>query len=244
MCGRIAQFKGVAEYLATLNSAQPVLTGFDDVPLAQYNVAPSTQVRILHPLKNGLVVASVKWGWQPFWSKGRMPPPINARVETVAKGKYFKDIWPFRALVMADGWYEWVRDPQDPKRKQPYFIRLRSGQPMFMAAVGRFPNIESDEKESHGFVILTADSEGGMIDVHDRRPIVLSPALAREWIGTATGLERAEQIALHEGSPVEDFEWFPVGKEVGNVRAQGPGLVEPLEAAGTTGNAQQSLDLQ
>ncbi len=63
----------------------------------------------------------------------------HARAETVASGKFFRQIWPYRALVAADGWYEWVKDETDPKHKQPYFIRLRSGEPMFFAAIGQLP---------------------------------------------------------------------------------------------------------
>ncbi|WP_366915227.1 SOS response-associated peptidase family protein [uncultured Pseudomonas sp.] len=51
----------------------------------------------------------------------------------MATGKYFRSIWPHRALVMADGWYEWVKNEADPKKKLPYFIRLKSGAPMFFA---------------------------------------------------------------------------------------------------------------
>lgn len=229
MCGRIAQYKGVAQYLERLDCAAPILSGYDDVPLERYNVAPSTRVKVIHQLVNGLVVASVRWGWQPFWAKGKMPPPINARVEKVTQGKYFKQIWPHRALVGADGWFEWVKDPADPKRKQPFFIRLRSAQPMFMAAIGHFPEPEAEPQEDDGFVILTADSAGGMIDIHDRRPIVLSAEHAREWVDPDTSLERAEELALHHGLPSEAFEWFPVDKAVGNVRNEGPQLVLPID---------------
>jgi len=68
-----------------------------------------------------------------------MPPPINARVEKVAEGKFFRQIWPNRALVAADGWYEWVKDETDPKRKQPYFIQPREGSACFFAAIGKYP---------------------------------------------------------------------------------------------------------
>jgi putative SOS response-associated peptidase YedK len=38
--------------------------------------------------------------------------PVNARVETVMTGKYFKQLWPNgRALAPANGWFEWVKDP-------------------------------------------------------------------------------------------------------------------------------------
>ena len=67
-----------------------------------------------------------------------------------------------------------------------------------------------------------------MVDIHDRRPVVLTPELAREWLDPATPKERAEQIALHQGEPAEAFEWFKVDRAICNVRNQGPELIKPI----------------
>jgi hypothetical protein len=41
-------------------------------------------------------------------------------------GKYFKQLWPNgRALAPANGCFEWLIDPDDPKKQQPYFIRRK-----------------------------------------------------------------------------------------------------------------------
>ncbi|MDP1008099.1 SOS response-associated peptidase family protein, partial [Klebsiella pneumoniae] len=72
--------------------------------------------------------------------------------------------------------------------------------------------------EHDGFVIITADSAGGMLDIHDRRPVVLTPDLAREWLDPTTPKERAEQMVLLQGEPAEAFEWFKVDMAVGNTR--------------------------
>ncbi|MDL0438237.1 SOS response-associated peptidase family protein [Stutzerimonas frequens] len=66
------------------------------------------------------------------------------------------------------------------------------------------------DREGDGFVIITADSDKGMVDIHDRRPVVLEADLAREWIEPDLPLERAEEIMRHLALPVEVFEWFPV----------------------------------
>lgn len=90
--------------------------------------------------------------------------------------------WPNgRALVPSEGWYEWVKDPDDPKRKQSYFIRLKSQKPMFFGALAKVhPGL--DPHDGDGFVIITAASDQGMVDVHDRKPLVLTPEHARKWI--------------------------------------------------------------
>ena len=79
----------------------------------------------------------------------------------------------------SEGSYEWVKDPNDPKKKQPYFIRLKNQKPMFFGALAQTrPGL--DEQDGDGFVIITASCDQGMVDIHDRRPLVLSPEQARE----------------------------------------------------------------
>ena len=130
---------------------------------------------------------------------------------------------------MADGWYEWVKDPDNPKQKQPFFIRLKSQAPMFFAALAEVhPGLEPHEGD--GFVIITAASDQGLVDIHDRRPVVLAPEHAREWLDQSLEREQqAEELALKCCQPTEDFEWYPVGKAVGNVKNQGPELIHPLK---------------
>ena len=227
MCGRFVQYQGISDYLEVLAPDRIVMSGYDNQPIGRYNVAPGTRVSILHSVDEGLRIDSVHWGWAPFWAKGKRPSPINARVETVTTGKFFKQLWPNgRALVMADGWYEWVKDPDDPKKKQPYFIRLKSQTPMFFAALAEVhTGLEPHERD--GFVIITAASDQGMVDIHDRRPVVFAPEQALQWIGTDLNQEGSEDLALSCCQPTEDFEWFQVGKAIGNVINQGHELIRP-----------------
>ena len=230
MCGRFVQHQGISDYLEVLAPDRIVVSGYDNQPIGRYNVAPGTRVSILHSVDEGLRIDSVHWGWAPFWAKGKRPDPINARVETVTTGKFFKQLWPkSRALVMADGRYEWVKDPDDPKKKQPYFIRLKTQAPMFFAALAEV-HTGLEPHEGDGFVIITAASDQGMVDIHDRRPVVFSPEHAREWMGSNLDRKVAEELALSCCQPTEDFEWYPVGNAVGNVKNQGPELVRPLKS--------------
>lgn len=70
-------------------------------------------------------------------------------------------------------------------------------------------------------------SDGGMAEVHDRRPLVLVPDEARAWLDPAVLPQEAEEIALYHGLPAEAFEWYAVGHEVGNVRSEGAVLISP-----------------
>ena len=81
-------------------------------------------------------------------------------------------------------------------------------------------------------MIITADSAGDMVNIHDRRPVTLSPELAREWLDPATPMDRAEQMVMLLGEQTESFEWFKVDRAIGNVRNQGPDLIKPAEENG------------
>ena len=221
MCGRLTQYRGIHDFVETLSLPESWHNNVGDQALERYNVAPSTPVAVLRMGEAGLRADLVKWGWRPHWATDRAPP-INARVEKVAHGPFFRAIWPSRAITPVDGWFEWV--DEGGSKKQPYYIRRRDGRPSLCASIGEFVGNEHD-----GFVIITADAQGGMVDVHDRRPVVLSPELAREWVAPGTPMEQAEQMALQLGETAEAFKWYRVSTAVGNVRNQGRELIEPVQ---------------
>jgi putative SOS response-associated peptidase YedK len=221
MCGRVTQYSDTSEFVAALGWERTWHDRLEGQAAPRFNVAPATSVTVLRQEAQALRAERVRWGWRPHWATDRAAP-INARAEKVAHGAFFRAIWPHRAITPIDGWYEWV-DEGGP-RKQPYLIRRRDGRPALCASIGRFKGDEQD-----GFVIITADAQGGMVDVHDRRPVVLAPELARSWLGETLEGERAEQMVLHLGEPAEVFEWYRVSPAVGNVCNQGPELIRPLD---------------
>lgn len=66
------------------------------------------------------------------------------------------------------------------------------------------------------------------MDIHDRKPLVLTPEHAREWIDPNLPPARAEEIAKECCQPADDFEWYAVGKAVESVKNQGADLLLPV----------------
>ncbi len=81
---------------------------------------------------------------------------------------------------------------------------------------------------TNDFTIVTAAAEGGLLDVHDRRPIVLNAADAAMWMKQDLETEEAVQILSALAAPAQAFAWHMVDKAVGNVRNQEAGLAEPV----------------
>lgn len=222
MCGRLSQYRGIHDFVAVLSIPDALINHVGEAPLARYNAAPTTALAVLHQHEQRVYADNLRWGWRPHWAKDRAAP-INARVEKVAHGPFFRAIWRHRLIVPVDNWFEWV-DAED-KTRQSWLIRRVDHGPVFCAAIGQFPTPGADARDHDGFVIITADSMGGMLDIHDRRPVVLNAELAREWLDPATPVERAEQMLLFEGEDATAFEWHKVAKAVGNSRNQGPELI-------------------
>lgn len=196
-----------------------------DQSIERYNVARTAQVALLHLQEELLHADPVRCGWLPHRAKDRAAP-INARVEKVAHGPFLREIWVHRAITPIENWFEWV-DEGGPK-KQSHLIRRRDGSPILCAAIGQLPDADEGLGEHDGFVIITADSAGGMVDIDDRKPVVLTPEHAREWLDPATPRERAGQMVLHLGEPANVFEWFKVSASVGNVGNQSANLIKKV----------------
>jgi len=78
------------------------------------------------------------------------------------------------------------------------------------------------------FAILTTAANDLMAPVHDRMPVVISPEHYDAWLDpgvTDPGIVRELAVEYRAGL----MEAYPVGREVGNPRSQGPALVEPLK---------------
>lgn len=222
MCGRFTQYRTREEYLKEFADEVEREIAYDPEPIGRYNVAPGTNVLLLNQRDGSLHLDPVHWGYGPeWWYKA---PLINARVETAATGRMFKPLWNHgRAVAMADGWYEWKRDGS---KKQPYFIYHKSGKPIFFAAIGKPPYDKQNENE--GFVIVTAASDKGLVDIHDRRPLVLSTFAVMDWLNPETTSEEAQDIAKEQSIPSDEFTWHPVLKTVGNVKNQGSELINEI----------------
>lgn len=97
-----------------------------------------------------------------------------------------------------------------------------------MAAIGSVSFERGNENE--GFLIVTAAADHGLVDINDRQPLVLTPEAAREWMRQDIGGKEAEEIIADGALSADHFTLHPVSRAVGNVKNQGPKLIEAIKS--------------
>jgi putative SOS response-associated peptidase YedK len=236
MCGRIDQRQAGIEY-AMRHDWQGLNIRNVSEAAPKQNVSPGTYRPVMHLVDEELAVEDLFWGYRPIWDTkprinkktGRASKPQpnnNARLDKLAGGYWKPLVKAGRCIVPADGWYEWTA--QDGQ-KLPWHIHLKTREPLFMAGIGNFgPFVE--HKAEAGFAIVTADALGGMVDVHDRRPVVLTAEDSATWLNREMPPDEAIHFLTVAGRPPEDFEWYRVSTEVNKSGNEAPGMSEPIAA--------------
>ncbi len=223
MCGRFDQ-NDTARVLASSFGWTDAV--FDSESEPHLNVSPGTYRPVLHIQDGVRRVDDVFWGYRPAWAaatpapgKKKIPIAINARLEKLA-GAYWKPLLRAgRGIVCVDGWYEWTGEKGS---KQPWHIHRHDRARLFLLALAHFGAYKLNREEA-GFVLVTADSLGGMVDIHDRRPVAVSLADAHRWLDPALTPEQALQLARTCMLDVELFEWHAVDNPlVPSAKAKAP----------------------
>ncbi len=174
-----------------------------------------------------LFIGDLHWGYRSAWAEasGKIPMAINTRLEKITNRYWNPLLKKGRAIVPADGWYEWTGEKG---QKQPWHIHRGDGEPLYLAALANFAP-SAEVKTLNAFTIVTADAQGGMVDVHDRRPVVLTAADAAVWLDPDMAADQAEQLIRSVALGPDSFDWYPVDKAVGNVKNDGAALIQPVE---------------
>lgn len=215
MCGRYSLTTAIDQLVPRLKGPLP------EGLVAHY--APRPQVRpgepvLLQRQEHGrLEVALALWGLVPGWAKDPrgLRRPINARSETVAEKPFFRGPWRHRrALLPADGFYEWQR--RGDGSKQPWLFRPRSRESFWLGGLWE-RWIGADGGELDTAVILTTAPNDLLRRVHDRMPVVIPTGLEEAW------LEAMDGPALRALEPLLQ-PWDPVGWEAVKLE---PGSLNP-----------------
>ncbi|MCA8902324.1 MAG: SOS response-associated peptidase [Hyphomonas sp.] len=227
MCGRFFRHEVTwAEYHAALSIIPPLGVA---PPEAAYNIAPTQYAPIVRLAPEGEDIpagqrqmAPAMWGLVPSWwhqpLKEKKFSTFNARAETLDESNTFRGSFRHRrCLVPASGFYEWTGAKGS---KTPFAIGLKNRR--WFCFAGLWDRAMIDGSEIDTFTIVTTTPNDLMAGLHTRMPVILDPADYSRWL-TAP----AKQVrGLFEPFPTDAMQAWPVGPAVGNVRNQGPELIE------------------
>lgn len=224
MCGRFFRHElSWDDYRAWLNLTIP--EGVDP-PEANYNIPPTTHVPVIRRDfdTKQLELSPLYWGLVPSWWKKPLSEKkfstFNARSENVNEAASFRGAFRHkRCLIPVSGFYEWSGEKGS---KIPFAIGLRNRR--WFCFGGLWDSVIIDGSELHSFTILTTTPNDVMAGIHTRMPVIIAPEDYDRWIDG----DYRDVGDLFEPFPAADMHAWPVSSKVGNVRNNGPELIEEV----------------
>jgi putative SOS response-associated peptidase YedK len=187
MCGRYTLTTPGGRALAERFT---VADDFEPATLERYNVCPTEPIAIVAAEGDARVVRTVRWGLIPPWAHelGKGFQPINGKSETAADKAPFAELMARperRCLVLADGWYEWLKAEKKGGDRIPFRYTVDGGGPFAFAGLWRRHRIAGELVLSA--CILTCAANSVCAPVHDRMPCVLAgPEEEAAWLAGET----------------------------------------------------------
>ena len=197
----------------------------------RYNIAPTQTIIAVVRGEDGEPQARpMRWGLIPSWANDAKIAykMINARSETVdEKGAYKRLIATAerRALLLADGFYEWLR-PEDRKQPRvPFRFTLADGGPFAFAGLWTPGKLDGEAIESA--TILTTDANALVAAIHDRMPVILAgPDAERAWLSPELDALAAKALCVpFDVGQMRVAAANPLVNKVGGDVAEGPILL-------------------
>jgi putative SOS response-associated peptidase YedK len=221
MCGRIAQSEP-SDFARRLEALFDTDSGWRP----SWNIGPMAQILGVRETDDGRRMGRFRWGLVPGWAKDPASGArcFNARGETVATKPTFRSAFKHRRLLVpVDGFYEW-QSVADAPRKTPTFFTRADGDVLVLAGLWEY--WKADDREILSATVITTAAGPDLEGIHDRQPVVLEPDHWERWLDP--GLEDRDELeAMLSASPGTLRHWV-VGQDVGNIRNDGPQLVEQV----------------
>ena len=199
-----------------------------------------------------------RWGLVPIWAKDFSVGvrAFNARSETVTEKPTFRSaVRARRCAIPVDGYYEWLTPAAGQKgpdgkaaKKRPFYVHRPDGGMIFFAGLYEWwkdPAVADGEPGQWvlSCTILTGPSpEPGTGDetleqlcgLHDRLPLPMDEATMDEWLrpeklaSAEQAQELVDMVLAQAYRTASTWSLREVDPVVGNVRVNGPELIEPL----------------
>ena len=150
------------------------------------------------------------WMLIPSWATEKQVPDVQcAGRDGAGTIPTFKRAWAAgrRCLVVTDGFYEWRKGD-----KQPFAIACANDLTV-MAGLWEKWHSPAGEK-INSCTIITTNANEALAPLHDRIPVLLSPADWPAWLGE-TSVNEEELKALLKPAPSDMLALWPVASGLG-----------------------------
>lgn len=239
MCGRFVASRPIEEIVEQFG-VDAVAVPPELLPSARFNVSPQDEVLAVREVERHdeggteRRLGSYRWGLVPSWAKDAKvgARAFNARAESLGEKPMFrKALQRRRVIVPADAFYEWqkLKSPGGGRtvRRQPWCFRAADGSMLGFAGLYEVWRPDAESEWLPTCTIITTEANDLMAPIHDRMPVVLKPEDYSSWLSPGE-LSPDELNHLLAPPPDDLLVGYEVGSEVGNSRAEGPRLAEPL----------------
>ncbi|HWC08577.1 MAG TPA: SOS response-associated peptidase [Solirubrobacterales bacterium] len=219
--------------------------------LGRYNVAPTQEILVVRSSPDPGEAAAgerearlMRWGLVPVWAKDLKVgyKMINAKAENLESSRAYAPLvgkFRHRCLIVADGFYEWMK-AEDPKQpRQPWRFTVDGGEPFAFAGLcTRKEWSDPDDRgvDEDGYLysatIVTTTPNKVVAPVHDRMPAILAGAEAEAaWLNPELSAEDAiAMLGPLDPARMEGASANPQLNKVGKGMAEGPELLVAPEA--------------
>ncbi len=224
--------------------------------LGRFNVAPTQEILTVRADPDPEQAAEgdrearlMRWGLIPVWAKDLKSgfKMINAKTENLSKSKAYGPLvgkYRHRCLIVADGFYEWMR-AEDPKQpRQPWRFTVDGGE--LFAFAGLCSRKQWDDPEERGMnddgylysaTIITTTPNAVVKPVHNRMPAILPNAEAEAaWLRPDLSAEDAiAMLGPLDADRMDGAPANPALNKVGKGIAEGPELLVAPQTELATG---------
>ncbi len=223
MCGRFT-------LSASPTSLTETFPGFElpDQLTPRYNITPTQNVAVVANNNPGKIDL-FRWGLIPSWAKdstigNRM---INARSETLSQKPSFRTAYRrWRCLILADGYYEWRKEPGGGA-KTPFYIRMASEKPFAFAGLWEQWQPSRDADAVLSCTILTCPPNEMLEQIHHRMPVILDYDAYDLWL-EPNNQPPAELNHLLKPYPADAMTAHAVSRLVNKPQNDTPACIQPV----------------
>jgi putative SOS response-associated peptidase YedK len=218
--------------------------------MGRFNVAPTQEILVVRASPEPDEAAAgerearlMRWGLVPRWAKDLKVgyKMINAKTENLTKSRAYSPLvgkYRHRCLILADGFYEWMK-AEDPKQpRQPWRFTVDGGEPFAFAGI--CTRKEWEDPDDRGFddgwlyscTIVTTTPNEVVSPVHNRMPAILPDADAEAaWLRPDLSAEDAiAMLGPLDGRRMQSAPANPKLNKVGKGTEEGPELLVAPEA--------------